>query len=64
MDWSDEQKIDQIIIMAQGQDNTLKFFVKQQSELTVDGLENGKYFIRFYNNNKLLGIKQLKVMKL
>ena len=64
IDWSDEQKIDQIIILAQGQDNTLKFFVKQQSELTVDGLENGKYFIRFYNNNKLLGIKQVKVMKL
>ena len=64
MDWSDEQKIDQIIILAQGQDNTLKFFVKQQSDLTVDGLENGKYFIRFYNNNKLLGIKQVKVMKL
>ena len=64
MEWLDGQNIDQIVIVAQGQDNMLNFFVKKQSELTVDGLENGKYFIRFYNNNKLLGIKQVKVMKL
>ena len=64
MEWLDGQNIDQIVIVAQGQDNMLNFFVKKQSELTVDGLENGKYFIRFYNNNKILGIKQVKVMKL
>jgi hypothetical protein len=64
MDWLDGQNIDQIVILAQGQDNALNFFVKKQSELTVGGLENGKYFIRFYSNKKLLGIKQIKVMKL
>jgi hypothetical protein len=64
MEWLDGQNIDQIVIVAQGQDNMLNFFVKKQSELTVDDLENGKYFIRFYSNKKLLGIKQIKVMKL
>ena len=61
MEWLDGQNVDQIIILSQ--DNKLNFVVKNQSELTVDGLENGKYFIRFYSKKKLLGIKQIKVMK-
>ena len=64
MAWLDGQNVDQIVIIAQGQDNMMNFFVKKQSELTVDGLENGKYFIRFFSNKKLLGVKQIKVMKL
>jgi len=64
MEWLDGQNVDQIVIIAQGQDNMLNFFVKKQSELTVDGLESGKYFIRFFSNKKLLGVKQIKVMKL
>ena len=61
MEWADGQNVDQITILSQ--DNKLNFVVKNQSELTVDGLENGKYFIRFYSKKKLLGIKQIKVMK-
>ena len=63
MQWLDGQNVDQIIILSQNSDSMLNFTVKNQSELTVDGLENGKYFIRFYSNKKLLGIKQIKVMK-
>ncbi|MDC3308646.1 hypothetical protein OAV26_00305 [Crocinitomicaceae bacterium] len=63
MEWANEQQIDQIIILSQGEDNKLNFYVKKQNELTVDGLENGKYFVRFYSQNKLKGIRQIKVMK-
>jgi hypothetical protein len=64
MMWSDAQQIDQIIILSQVQDQTLSFYVKNQNELTVDGLENGKYFVQFYSQQKLKGIKQIKVIKL
>ena len=63
MEWANEQQIDQIIILSQGEDNKLNFYVKKQNELTVDNLENGKYFVRFYSQNKLKGIRQIKVMK-
>ena len=64
MDWKDDQPVDQISIHQADQDKVLNFFVKKQSELTVDGLENGKYFVRFYFQNKVIGVKQIKVMKL
>ena len=63
MEWANEQQIDQIIILSQGEDNKLNFYVKKQNELTLDNLENGKYFVRFYSQNKLKGIRQIKVMK-
>ena len=63
MEWANEYQIDQIIILSQGEDSKLNFYVKKQNELTVDGLENGKYFVRFYSQNKLKGIRQIKVMK-
>ena len=64
MVWKDGQLVDQISIQEKSQGNPRDYFVKQQNELTVDGLENGKYFVKFYYQNKVIGVKQIKVMNL
>ena len=63
MSWLDNQNVDKIILLPDNFDNTVEINVKDVKEITIDSLENGHYYVKFYFNQQLLATQKLKVMK-
>ena len=63
MSWLDNQNVDKIILLPDNFDNVVEIDVKDVKEITIDNLENGYYFVKFYFNQQLLATQKLKVMK-
>ena len=63
MSWMDNQNVDYIILVPDNFDNIVEINLKDAKEVTVDNLENGHYYIKFYFKQNLLATQKLKVMK-
>ena len=63
MSWLDNQNVDKIILLPDNFDNVVEIDVKDVKEITIDSLENGYYFVKFYFNQQLLATQKLKVIK-
>jgi len=63
MSWMDNQDVDYIILIPDNFDNVVEIEVKDVKEITIDNLENGHYYVKFYFNQQLLATQKLKVMK-
>ena len=63
MSWMDNQNVDYIILVPDNFDNVVEINLKDAKEVTVDNLENGHYYIKFYFKQNLLATQKLKVMK-
>lgn len=63
MSWLDNQNVDKIILLPDNFDNFVKIDVKDVKEITIDNLENGYYYVKFYFNQELLATQKLKVIK-
>jgi hypothetical protein len=63
MSWMDNQNVDQILLIRDSFDGVVEISVKDAKEVTVDNLENGHYFVKFYFKQNLLATQKLKVMK-
>ena len=63
MSWMDNQNVDSIILVLDNFDNVVEINLKDVKEVTVDNLENGHYYIKFYFQQNLLATQKLKVMK-
>ncbi len=63
MSWMDNQNVDYIILVPDNFDNVVEINLKDVKEVTVDNLENGHYYIKFYFQQNLLATQKLKVMK-
>ena len=63
MSWLDNQNVDKIILLPDNFDNFVKIDVKDVKEITIDNLENGYYYVKFYFNQELLATQKLMVIK-
>ena len=63
MSWLDNQNVDKILLLPDNFDNVVEIHVKDAKEITIDSLENGHYYVKFYFNQQLLATQKLKVMK-
>jgi len=63
MSWMDNQNVDYIILVPDNFDNVVEINLKDVKEVTIDNLENGYYYIKFYFQQNLLATQKLKVMK-
>ena len=63
MSWLDNQNVDKILLLPDNFDNFVKIDVKDVKEITIDNLENGYYYVKFYFNQELLATQKLKVIK-
>ena len=63
MSWMDNQNVDYIILVPDNFDNVVEINLKDAKEVTVDNLENGHYYIKFYFKQNHLATQKLKVMK-
>jgi len=59
----DNQNVDYIILVPDNFDNVVEINLKDVKEVTIDNLENGYYYIKFYFQQNLLATQKLKVMK-
>ena len=59
----DNQNVDSIILVLDNFDNVVEINLKDVKEVTIDNLENGYYYIKFYFQQNLLATQKLKVMK-
>ncbi|MDB3905365.1 hypothetical protein N9335_02690, partial [Crocinitomicaceae bacterium] len=48
MSWMDNQDVDYIILIPDNFDNVVEIEVKDVKEITIDNLENGHYYVKFY----------------
>jgi len=63
MTWQDDQNVDQILLMRVGWDDVREINIEHQKEITVDGLLEGFYYVKFFYNNELLATQKLTVIK-
>ena len=63
MSWLDNQNVDKIILIPDNFDNVVEMNIKDAKEITINNLENGHYFVKFYFNQQLLATQKLKVIK-
>jgi len=64
MSWSDNEKVDKILIIENEQDNIIKEVkINNQKEITVSGLQNGMYEVQFFYKKNLLATHQIKINK-
>jgi len=64
MSWSDNENVDKILIIENGQDNIIKEIkINNQKEITVSGLQNGMYEVQFFYKKNLLATHQIKIIK-
>ena len=63
MSWLDNQNVDKILLLPDNFDNFVKIDVKDVKEITIDNLENGYYYVKFYFNQELLATQKLMVIK-
>ena len=61
MAWKGDAKIDQIRVLEKYNEKELNFYVKDQNNLELNNLENGTYYVWFYENQKVVGVQQVKV---
>ena len=54
MSWMDDQNVDQVILIRDTWDGIIEISVKNENEIIVDSLEDGKYYVQFFSNQKLL----------
>jgi hypothetical protein len=52
MAWKGSAKINQIRVLTSDNEKELNFYVKGQNNLELNNLENGTYYIWFYENKK------------
>ncbi len=63
MSWMDNQDVDYIILIPDNFDNVVEMNIKDAKEITINNLEDGHYYVKFYFNQQLLATQKLKVMK-
>ena len=63
MTWQDDQNVDQILLMRVGWDDVTEINIEHQKEITIDGLLEGSYYVKFFYNNEFLAAQKLTVIK-
>lgn len=61
--WLDNQNVDQIILIRNNWDGIIEISIKDEKEIIIDSLEDGKYYVKFFFQKKLLATQKLKVIK-
>ncbi len=63
MTWNDDQNVDRILLMRVGWDDVTEISINHQKEITIDGLMEGGYYVKFFYNSELLATQKLTVIK-
>lgn len=61
--WHDHWDVDQIIMFRDTFDGVIEIDIPDNKEVTIDSLEVGYYYVKFYSKQKLLGTQKLKVTR-
>ena len=61
--WHDHWNVDQILIFRDNFDGIIEIDIIDGKEVTIDSLEDGYYYVKFYSKQKLLGTQKLKVTR-
>ena len=61
--WHDHWDVDQIIMFKDTFDGIIQIDIPDDKGVTIDSLENGKYYVHFYSKQKLLATQKLKVIR-
>ena len=63
MTWNDDQNVDRILLMRVGWDDVTEISINHQKEITIEGLMEGDYYVKFFYNSELLATQKLTVIK-
>ena len=61
--WHDHWNVDQIIMFRDTFDGVIEIDIPDEQGVTINSLEEGNYYLKFYSKQQLLATQKLKVIR-